>query len=425
MKDPHRTYEIRCPVHGFIELDDWERTIIEQPAFQRLRRIRQLAWTDLLYPGAMHTRFEHSLGVMHTATALYESIIAKSKELLRRELAYNEAGFNRDRKLVRLAALLHDVGHPPFSHSSEELLPMRKTDARYAHEDYSAAIIRNELKAAIEDHPLNANTALNANEVAALIEGGGAAGRAVFWRDLVNGQMDADRMDYLLRDSHHIGVQYGKFDLGRLIASVVAIPPDEEHPQARLGIEEGGWHAAEALVLARYFMFTQVYFHKTRVAYDIHIRGAMKELLPGGCYPKPVGEGLKEFLKWDDWKVLGLIAEGKAGEHGRRIIERDHYREIHHTHEVCTVEDRQKLEEVKSKLGNLLVAEETAKTRWYKTGNPDILVVSDFGTPPVQPLSEYSMAIKGMKENDQVILYVDRASRPEAEQLLGKGNQPA
>lgn len=422
-KGLQRTYEIRCPVHGFIEFDDWERNIIEQPAFQRLRRIRQLAWTDLVYPGAMHTCFEHSLGVMHIASWLYDSIVAKSGELLSRELAYDEGGFKRDRKLVRLAALLHDVGHAPFSHSSEELLPMKDAAAKFAHEDYSAAVIRNELRSAIEDHPLNANTGFKANDVAALIEGGAAAGRAVFWRDLISGQMDADRMDYLLRDSHHIGVQYGKFDLHRLIASVVAIPPDKEHPQPRLGIEEGGWHAAEALVLARYFMFTQVYFHKTRVAYDIHIRGALKELLPGGCLPKPVGTDLNAFLKWDDWKVLGLIADGKAGEHGRRIMERNHYREIHHTHEVCTVEDLQELERVKGKLGNLLLEKGTANKSWYKTGNTDILVVSEFGSSPVQPLSEFSKAIKGMKENNQVILYVDRASRPEAEKLLGKGNQ--
>jgi hypothetical protein len=315
------------------------------------------------------------------------------------------------------------VGHAPFSHSSEELLPFKRDATKFAHEDYSAAIIRNELRSAIEDHPLSANTGLKANDVAALIEGGAAAGRALFWHDLIDGQMDADRMDYLLRDSHHIGVQYGKYDLQRLISSVVAIPADKENPQPRLGIEEGGWHAAEALVLARYFMFTQVYFHKTRVAYDIHIRGALKEILPGGCFPKPVGTELDEFLKWDDWRVLGLIGEGKAGEHGRRIVQRDHYREIHHTHEVCTVEDLQELEKVKAKLGNLLVAEETAKKRWYKTGDTDIPVVSEFGSPHVQPLSKYSKAIEGMKENNQVILYVDRAYRQEAEKLLGKGNQ--
>src|SRR6266550_2965634 len=123
--DPHRLYEIRCPVHGFVTLNDWERTIIAEPAFQRLRRIRQLAWTDQVYPGAMHTRFEHSLGVMHVATRLYEAVARRSRELLVSELVYTEDGLERDKKLVRLAALLHDVGHSPFSHAGEGLFPLR------------------------------------------------------------------------------------------------------------------------------------------------------------------------------------------------------------------------------------------------------------------------------------------------------------
>ena len=79
MSDPHQTYEIRCPVHGFIPIDDWEKEIINHRVFQRLRRIRQLAWTDQVYPGAMHTRFEHSLGVMHVATRLFDAIVGRSK----------------------------------------------------------------------------------------------------------------------------------------------------------------------------------------------------------------------------------------------------------------------------------------------------------------------------------------------------------
>jgi HD superfamily phosphohydrolase len=105
MADPHRTYEIRCPVHGFIPIDDWEKEIINHRVFQRLKRIRQLAWTDQVYPGAMHTRFEHSLGVMHVATRLFDAIVERSKEVLRTELTYTENGFGRDRKMVRLAAL--------------------------------------------------------------------------------------------------------------------------------------------------------------------------------------------------------------------------------------------------------------------------------------------------------------------------------
>jgi uncharacterized protein len=424
-KDVHRRYEIRCPVYGFIQIDDWERDIIEHPAFQRLRRIRQLAWTDLVYPGAMHTRFEHSLGVMHVASLLCDSIAQKSKDLLKQQLAYDQQGLDRDRKLVRLAALLHDVGHAPFSHSSEDLFPKRgRGGERFAHEDYSAAIIRSELCDVIKNHPLNGNTGFKADDVAALIEGGPAAGHAVFWRDLIIGQMDADRMDYLFRDSHHIGVHYGKFDVSRLIASAVAIPMDEVRRPPRLGIEEGGWHAAEALVLARHFMFTQVYFHKTRVAYDIHLREAMKCLLPGGRFPKPVAAELKQFMKWDDWRVLGSIAAGKAGEHGKRIIDRNHYREIFHTPEVCTDRDMQELRRVREKLGRLLVEEVPANKSWYKTGNTDIPVISRVRSPEVQPLSRYSKAIEGMRENNQVLLYVDGASKDTAEKRLKKGQQP-
>lgn len=416
--DPHRKYEIRCPVHGFIQIDDWERQIIEQPAFQRLRRIRQLAWTDLVYPGAMHTRFEHSLGVMHVASLLYDSIVQKSNEVLEQQLAYTKEGLDRDRQLVRLAALLHDVGHAPFSHSSEDLFPDRgRSGKKFGHEDYSAAIIRTQLRTAIEDHPLNENTGFKADDVAALIEGSAAAKRALFWRDLITGQMDADRIDYLTRDSHHIGVHYGRFDFRRLISSVIAIA-DEKNQRTRLGIEEGGWHAAEALVLARYFMFTQVYFHKTRVAYDIHLRQTMKTLLPGGRFPKPSGADLIEFMKWDDWRVLGLIGKGKGGEHAERIVKRNHYRLIHHTPEVCTEQDLREIRTKKAKLGKLVVAEESAKKSWYKTGNTDIPVFSKVRIRQVQPLSNYSKVIKGMEENSQILLYVDRASREEAEKRL-------
>src|SRR3954469_23005184 len=112
---PMGTYEIRCPVHGFVSLNDWEMGIVSQPAFQRLRQIRQLAWTDYVYPGGMHTRFEHSLGVMHTATLLYDSITQNSTSVLESsELRFDQHSLHRQRRMIRLAALLHDLGHSPF-----------------------------------------------------------------------------------------------------------------------------------------------------------------------------------------------------------------------------------------------------------------------------------------------------------------------
>ena len=413
-------YEIRCPIHGFIRLSDWEMGVVSQPAFQRLRRIKQLAWTDQIYPGAVHTRFEHSLGVMHTATLLFDAIVRNSSEVLESELAYDNAGFERYRQLVRLAALLHDVGHGPFSHAAEDLFPYdEKTKKQYAHEDYSAAIIRKRLRSAIEDHPSSNNHGLNADDVAALVEGTAGARQGIFWRDIVAGQMDADRMDYLLRDSHHIGVGYGRFDLHRLISTIVAIPGTEGR-QPRLGISEGGWHAAEALVIARYLMFTQVYFHKTRVAYDIHLRGALKELLPGGEFPKPTEEELDDYLKWDDWRVLGSLADGKGGEHGERLAKRNHYRRIYATNEVCTEEELAELDKVRGALGTMLASEESAGKNWYKAGKTDIPVVSETRDRKVAPLSRYSSVIANMKSNNQTLLYVKPEDVAAAEQAKDK-----
>ena len=137
-----RTYEIRDPIHGFVTLNDWERDIINHPVFQRLRRIRQLSLTDMVYPGAMHTRFEHSLGVMQVATRMFDHICEKRRDFLTSELHFNDDGLGRDRVLVRLSCLLHDVGHAPFSHAAEGLMDKNtQTGKAYKHEHYSAAAV--------------------------------------------------------------------------------------------------------------------------------------------------------------------------------------------------------------------------------------------------------------------------------------------
>ena len=392
-----RTYEIRCPVHGFVRLNDWEREIISQPSYQRLRRIRQLAWTDQVYPGAMHTRFEHSLGVMHVATEMYESIVRSSDEILKRDLDYDDSGLNRDRILVRLAALLHDVGHTPFSHAAEELFPHTTGQKRrYVHEEYSAAIIREKLRDAIENHPLNNNYRITAADVANLLEGSPTTGRALVWRAIVTGQMDADRIDYLVRDSLHAGVHYGRFDWHRLIGCLTLVQTDDEGGH-RLGITEGGLHAAESLVLARYLMFTQVYFHKTRVAYDLHLQGALKEILPTGQFPVPIGDELEEFLKWDDWRVLGLLADGQGGPHGTRLCERNHFREVFHTREEPSSDELEHFNKVCDALGELVQEVVPAEKNWYKVDETDIPVQSDNPGHPVLPLSQLSSVIAGMR----------------------------
>lgn len=407
MHDAHKTYEIRCPVYGFLKLNDWEREIISQPAFQRLRRIRQLAWTDYVFPGAMHSRFEHSLGVMNMATMLYDGISQRSKEVLQSEFGYNEVGLKRHRALVRLAALLHDVGHSPFSHAGEELFPFRESNSgdRYNHEHYSAAIVRAHFADVIKNHPLNTNYDFTADDIANLLEGSTEAGKALFWRDIISGQLDADRMDYLLRDSLHTGVGYGRYDWQRLVHTTVAVPATEKDGGARIGVAEGGWHAAEGLIIARYFMFTQVYFHKTRVIFDHHLQKALAELLPGGCFPRPsVGE-LEDYLGWDDWRVLGRLAEGGGGEHGTRFATRDHYREITHTPETPSASDLERLAAWRSSLGDLLAAEIPAQKSWYKTDQSDVQIMAETPAREVKPLSTYSSVVSNIKAVRQVRLY--------------------
>jgi HD superfamily phosphohydrolase len=344
---------------------------------------------------------------MHIATLLYDAICSKSADILKSDLAYNKDGLGRDRQLVRFAALLHDIGHAPFSHASEELFPKRDGNERYEHEDYSVAIIRSELRGTIEEHDLNANYGLHAEDIAALIEGSARAKQPIFWRVLISGQLDADKMDYLLRDSYHAGVEYGRFDLKRIVSTIRAIRSTDGQPP-RLGVSDGGLHAAEGLVLARYFMFTQVYFHKTRVAYDVHLREALIEMLHNKPFPKPTGKGLKSYLEWDDWKVCGLLSERKGGLHGDRLRMRDHYRRVYKTPEVSGKKDFELLQKVRTKLGKLVCAEQSASKSWYETGLPDIPVVDDHNPKNVRPLSKDSSVVRGLKANNQVFLYTTR-----------------
>ena len=224
-------------------------------------------------------------------------------------------------------------------------------------------------------------------------------------------------MDYLLRDSFHAGVQYGKYDLNRVVNTVRAIPGTRGRAP-RLGISEGGWHAAEGLVLARYFMFTQVYFHKTRVAYDVHLRGALEELLPNRQFPSPNGEHLKEFLAWDDWKLLGLLANGQGGEHGARLASRDHYRLAYGSPEISSEADLCLVEDIKKELGDLIVADEESSKSWYKTGRPDIPVVSNVDPGTVLPLSKYSPVVLNMDPINQVLLYVKPELAEKAKEIV-------
>jgi HD superfamily phosphohydrolase len=414
------SFEIRCPVYGFIPLDNWEQEIIKQPAFQRLRRIRQLGWTDAVYPGAMHTRFEHSLGVMHMAGLLYDGIQARCSDTLRSEYGYDRAGFDRHRRLVRFAALLHDVGHGPFSHTVEELTPTTVDEGvtrHYRHEEYSIAIIKKYFADVIENHPKNTNYHFTVDEVCGLVAGNEAAGRSAIWQELITGQLDAVRMDYLLRDSYHLGVDYGKYDWRRLVNSVEFVR-DPESQEWRLGVSDGGKYVAEGLIIARYMMFSQVYFHKTRVILDYHLQEAIRTLLPGGTFPAPDENGLREYLAWDDWKVLGPFANGEGGEHAHRLLSREFFRLVYQTPEFPESWDLDRLREAEANLADLGVVRRDARKSWYKVGADDLPVAASTPGGRTMPLSACSTIVRQMVPSQCSRLYVPKGARQTAASRL-------
>jgi len=231
--------EIRDPIHGFIHRDPHELKVIDTGLFQRLRRIKQLALASYVYPGALHTRFEHSMGAMHVAGRVAGELRLKQHEY----------------RILRLAALLHDVGHGPFSHGSEEVM-QGVTGKKQIHEEITAQII---LNSAELDGPLSGD---ERKEIVGLLND--ERGDAVL-RSILSGPLDVDKQDYLLRDSYFCGVKYGVYDIDRLIETLCIL---EDQGQRELAITQDGVLTLEQFVIARYHMTGQVYRHKIRLITD-------------------------------------------------------------------------------------------------------------------------------------------------------------
>ncbi|MCA8960492.1 MAG: HD domain-containing protein [Planctomycetes bacterium] len=315
---------IRDPVHGYVRLGDDEIRGLDTPEVQRLRGISQLGLTDRVFPGARHTRFEHALGTLEVSSRIFEELrgrlgVAAILELLGLPDAVPE--YEHLRAVARWASLLHDIGHAPFSHVTEELLPSG-TD----HETRTVELFESgEIGRVVRE----CGVAL-AEDVRAVLVGGPSLPRPLrFVREVLAGPLGADRMDYLLRDSHSTGVSYGVFDLSRVLHTLEPVECDEE-PRVRLGIRRGGVLAAEGMLWARFSMFQQVYLHRTRRILDRHLNDFLRATLPGGTYPRD----LDEYLKYDDariWEHLRLAHEdGHAPGHrdAHRILRRAHHRSV-------------------------------------------------------------------------------------------------
>lgn len=235
----------RDPIHGFIHLSDIELKIVDTPEFQRLRHISQLALTNYVYPGANHTRFEHSLGVLELAGKAFKILKKKHSRALIKNFKKINLSIKESEQLLRFASLLHDIGHFAFSHAGEAIF------SNYKHEEVSKEIILNSEIANI----IKKNCSQEILEyVCMLIIGDeNTLPELRILQGLISSQLDADRTDYLIRDSYHCGVSYGNFDSSRLLESLTIKDMDGEHLE--LAIKRGGIHVLESLILARFFIF--------------------------------------------------------------------------------------------------------------------------------------------------------------------------
>lgn len=274
--------EIRDPIHGGIELDQAELAVVESPYFQRLRRVKQLGFAELVFPGACHNRFVHSVGVMHLAGQAYD-VALKDADWLPTE------DRRRLRSILRLAALCHDVGHAPLSHASEVLFPTigalavpglegDRPERQARHEHYTLKLMLDSPLADVirrEYAPLGILPEHAASLLHSGIDQGAAfevAGRNLhgILAALTSGEVDVDRMDYLLRDSYFTGVKYGTFDHAWLLSHLTC--HEGENGDVHLAIEDRALYTFDDFLLSRYHMFLMVYFHYKVVCYDQMLR---------------------------------------------------------------------------------------------------------------------------------------------------------
>jgi HD superfamily phosphohydrolase len=318
---------IRDPIHGSIDITQAERQVIDSRFYQRLRHIKQLGFSDLAFPGATHSRYAHGIGAMSVATRVFDALY--------RRLDLSSPDRARLRQTLRLAVLLHDLGHPPLSHATERILPQRATlglpswtgiGEQASHEDMTLLLIlRSELSDIIRRS--FGDEGIQPEDVASLVCGQSPEGvnpfrvagidHAPLLRQLVSSELDADRMDYLLRDSFYTGVHYGRYDLDWIVQNV---EPVIQEGRVLLGMDRRAVMAFEDFLLSRYHMFLSVYYHSTSINFE---RMLANYFATSGEEYRLAADP-ERYVLADDVDLIGALRRSR-NPWARRVVERRGY----------------------------------------------------------------------------------------------------
>lgn len=434
---------IRCPIHGTLPVSLREIKLIDHPFFQRLRNIKQLGFADLAFPGATHTRYSHSLGAMHVATRLFDRLFPP------RALGGDGPGADlpdrvraRFRQATRLAMLFHDLGHAPLSHTTEMLMPavgelglgaFTGDDVKRlaTHEDYTLKIVLDSSLGQLI-HDLFDDDGILAADVAELIVGTtwqgtsaryrhGGVDYAPVLRQIVSSECDADRMDYLQRDSFYSGVNYGKFDADWLIDNVTPVLQDNA---VHLGIRSRAIFSFEDFLLSRYHMFATVYLHYTPVIFEKMLSRYFEQARTEFDLPADV----EKYCALDDVDLWHALRRSK-NPWARRVVERrpfvllDEKNEAHQQVGTSLSHDELVARLEASRIEHIRTRSRSVLSKYFSSTTDNgpskkaIFVVSGAGAPV--PLEDYTPLYARYKKPALLErVFVDPARRMDAREIL-------
>jgi HD superfamily phosphohydrolase len=421
--------EIRDPLHGAMGVDSQEMTVIDHRYVQRLRGIGQLGFSHLAFPGATHSRYCHSLGAMHLAGRAFDACFRDNP------FASEEAR-QAYRHCVRLAALCHDLGHPPLSHAAEFAMPALRSlhmtaygsarvadrlDTRASHEDYTVAILTQSSLA----ETIAANFPFSPVHVAALVshdvvveddffDHGGFDLRGLL-SQLISSDLDVDRLDYLIRDAYFTGARYGEIDVNWLVSNMARHVDGQG--RVSLALNKRALYAFDDFMIARFHMFVMVYFHQRSVAYEHMLRRYMRS--PACSYVLP--SDLDAYRQTDDAQLMAHL-RGSSDEWACRIIEQRPFRVVWEGRGPTEGADLDALHRrlVDAGIDAIAVPGHGVVYGQRKPGVPHIYVLSRLGDKTNAVPMDEATAIFARYQDERCLarIYVDSPDRDRARTLI-------